>query len=211
MEYLLLRAEPAELVRIGDGITGLAEKVDLRGGGTLALPGSAIPRDDTGRVDVDRLLQSALMSHAASMSWLFDYDNTKDHDDFWSEIRGDSRVPLGGFSNLWQRMRGESFAALSTGTVAAADIYRKIVAETGRGQRVPVLVGFGAAEALHWMAVEQVADGPEQKRWVYLRNPWGHDEGDGPPPRWPLPEGGGRVGMVVDDFVAILHGAVVPR
>jgi hypothetical protein len=210
MEYLLLRAEPAELVRLVDGLTGIEEKVATRSGTSLALPPSAIPRDDTGRVDVDRLLQSALMNHATAMSWLFDYDNRQDHDDYWSAIKGNSRVPLDGFRNLYKSLRGAPYTAVSASAGEGEDLLGQIDAVTAGGERVAVLVAFTAPNALHWLAVEKIADGPEDKRWVYLRNPWGEDDGSGPPPRWPLPEGGGRVGMVYGDFAAILHGAVLP-
>jgi hypothetical protein len=209
MEYLLLRAQPSELVRLVDGLTGIDEKATTRSGTTLALPPSAIPRDDSGRVDVDRLFQSALMSHATSMSWLFDYDNREDHDDFWSAIKGNSLVPLGGFCNLYKSLRGAPYQAVSTRAGGGKELLGQVAAATARGERIGVLVAFTAPDALHWLAVEKIADGPEAKRWVYLRNPWGEDDGSGPPPRWPLPEGGGRVGMVDGDFAAILHGAVL--
>jgi hypothetical protein len=210
MEYLLLRADPAELVRLVDGLTGLEQKASTRSGSSLALMPTSIPRDDSGRVDVDRIFQSALMNHATMMSWLFDYDNREDHNDFWSTIHGNSRVPLGGFCSLYKSVRGASYTGVPASDGAGEDLAHRIDAVTAGGERVAVLVSFTGPDALHWVAVEKIADGPENKRWVYLRNPWGEDDGSGPPPRWPLPEGGGRVGMVYGDFAAILHGAVLP-
>jgi hypothetical protein len=209
VEYLLLHAEPAELVRLVDGLTGIDQAASMRGGGTLKLAASAIARDDSGRVDLDRILQSALMSHATMMSWLFDYDNRGDHDDFRSEMRGDSRVPLGGLKNVYEKLRGVPYRAVSVSEGEAGDVMQAIAAETAGGERVPALVAFGAPDALHWLTVEKIADNPEGQRGVYLRNPWGHDDGDGAPQRWPLPEGGGRVAMLYADFIAILHGAVL--
>jgi hypothetical protein len=209
MEYVLLRSYPAELVRLVDGLTGIEQKAITRSGAEIELPPSAIPRDDSGRVDVDRLVQSALMNHASTFSWLFDYDNTKDHDDFWSEINGDSRVLLGGYVNLFKSLVGASYTGVSVPVGQAEALVRRLVADTARGERIAVITSFTAPTRLHWLTVEKIADGPEDKRWVYLRNPWGHDDGAGPPPRWPLPEGGGRIGMEYDNFTALLHGAVV--
>jgi len=213
MEYLLLRDEPAEVVRLVDGLTGTAQQATTRGGGTLPLPATAISRDDSGRVDLDRLFQSALMNHATSMSALFDYDNTKDHGDFWSAIQGNSLVPVSGFVSVYDALTGEPHRAESTGSIDAGGVMTLLSLATEHGERPAVLTAFGGPQALHWLALEKLDPAPtaEGKRWVYLRNPWGEDDGTGDPTRWPLPDGGGRIGIERDVFAGILRGAVLKR
>jgi hypothetical protein len=211
LEYLLLRTHPAEFVRLVDGITGIDGKVDLRAGGSLELLPTALPRDDSGRVDVDRLLQSALMAHATAMSWIFDYDDTKDDGSFWAEIAGNSRAPIEGLASLWARMTGETWKPVETEGSAAAGVAEAVAAATAHGTPIPVLTAFGAPDALHWLTAEKVdpATAAAGKRGVYLRNPWGSDDGTGPPERWPLSEGGGRIAMEFGTFTGILRGAVM--
>jgi hypothetical protein len=210
LEYLLLRGHPAELVRLVDGITGLDQKIDLRAGGSLELLPTAVPRDDSKRVDVDRLLQSALMAHATAMSWIFDYDNTKDDGGFWAEVAGNSRAPIEGLASLYARVTGEPWKPVETEGSAAAGVVDPIARATARGTLIAVLTAFGGPTSMHWLTVEKVDPPSAGKRGVYLRNPWGTDDGMGPPERWPLPEGGGRISMEIGTFTGMLRGAVLP-
>ena len=212
VEYLMLRTRPAEMCRLVDGLTGLDQKVAMRSGASLELPPTAIERDDSGRVDLDRLVQSAFMARATTMHWIFDYDNQKDHGDLWSEIQGNSLIPLSGFGSLYDDATGVSHSTVSTLSTGAETIAARVEAELAKGGRVPVLTGFTAPGDLHWLTAEKIDAAPtvQGKRWAYLRNPWGKDEdGQGQPTRWPLTDGGGRIAMELPIFVGILHGAVL--
>ncbi|UQA57220.1 peptidoglycan-binding domain-containing protein [Polyangium aurulentum] len=200
MMYVMLRLDPAEFVRILDGITQETSQVNLRSGRTLKMPRNAIPRDESGRVDIDRLLQSALMNHATAMSWIFDYDNPNDNDSFWAAIGGDTRVPLGNFTSLFQDVMGGSYASVSS----VDDVLKAM----GAGEKVPVIMKWGTG--YHWVSVEKIERGGDGKpASVILRNPWGRDSCAGLPPRTVVPEGGGRFRMKYADFVENLHGATI--
>lgn len=207
IEYLLLRRDASEFVRFVEGITGFNEEVKLRGGRTVRLPRTAIPRDSTGRTDLDRLFQSTIMNHATVMSWLFDYDNPKDDESFWASIKGNSQMPVWGFASVYEDVLGEKRTSLSTMVRSREELMDAVMVEVAKGDRVPVILEFSS---LHWLNVEWIVRGADGRPayWV-LRNPWGWDEGDGQPSREPLPEGGGRVRLKHADFTNALFAAVV--
>jgi hypothetical protein len=160
------------------------------------------------------LFQSAIMNRASLMHWFFDYDNKSDHGDFGSAISGNSTILLGGFASLYQDITGEPDHSVYTMLGGSSGLADRIAAEVGRRHDVPVLfAGFAGWPNFHWLTVEKVNYGADGKPAnVYLRNPWGAaDDGSGSPPRWLLPEGGGRIGMKWSDFVSDLEGAVVPN
>ena len=207
MEYLLLRRDPAELVRLVDGITREAREVTLRSGQKLVMPRSAIARDASTRVDLDRLFQSAIMNHASAMSWLFDYDNPNDDDSFWAAMRGDSQMAVYGFTSLFQAILGGSFTSVTTLSRPKEEVGGLVAKAAARGEKVPVILEF---KAYHWVSVECLEAGKDGKpASLVLRNPWGHDAGGDKPPRVALPEGRGRVRMTYDDFVANVFGATL--
>jgi hypothetical protein len=208
MEYVLLRADPAEFTRILDGITREAGEVTLRSGRVLRMPRNAISRDASGRIDIDRLFQSALMNHATLMSWIFDYDNPEDNDSFWAALGGDSRVPLGNFTSLFQDIMGGSYTSVSALLRSGASVAEDVAGALGRGEKVPVLLKWEGG--YHWVAGEKIergADGTPAS--VILRNPAGSDSCHGIPPRAPLPEGCGRFRMKYADLAAHIHGATI--
>jgi hypothetical protein len=171
------------------------------------MPRTAIPRDDTGRVDIDRLFQSTIMNHATIMSWLFDYDNPKDDETFWSAVKGSSQMPIWGFSKMYEDILGETRTSVSRASRPRDELADVVAAEVARGDRVPVILEFSS---YHWLNVEWVVRGSDGRpvAWV-LRNPWGWDEGEGDPPRESMPEGGGRILMKAADFMNALFAAVV--
>lgn len=207
IEYLLLRRDAAEFVRLVEGITGFTGQATLRSGRALTLPRTAIPRDDSERVDIDRLFQSTIMNHATAMSWLFDYDNSKDDESFWSTVQGNSQMPLWGFSSMFEDIIGQKRSTIAVIGRTAESVAESILAEVDQGERVPVILRF---TSLHWLNIDGVVRGANGKvsSWI-LRNPWGFDDGSGNPPRQPMPEGGGRVKMTSADFLNALFGAVV--
>lgn len=207
IEYLLLRRDASEFVRVVDGITGFTGEVKLRSGRAIKMPRTAIPRDDTGRVDLDRLFQSTIMNHATLMSWLFDYDNPKDNESFWASVRGDSQMPIWGLAQMYEDVIGEKRTGVSLVSRPADEMADVVAAEVARGDRVPVMLKFSS---FHWLNVESIVWATDRQPafWV-LRNPWGWDGGDGNPPREPMPEGGGRVRMKSADFTNALFAAVV--
>ncbi|WP_437876266.1 peptidoglycan-binding domain-containing protein [Sorangium sp. So ce513] len=208
MEYVLLRVDPAELVRLLDGITREAGEVALRSGRVLRMPRNAIGRDASGRIDIDRLFQSALMNHATLMSWIFDYDNPEDNDSFWAALGGDSRVPLGNFTSLFQDIMGGSYTSVSALLRSGASVAEDVARALGRGEKVPILMKWEGG--YHWVAGEKIergADGTPAS--VILRNPVGSDSCQGNPPRAPLPEGCGRFRMTYADLAAHIHGATI--
>ncbi|WP_437927341.1 peptidoglycan-binding domain-containing protein [Sorangium sp. So ce291] len=208
MEYVLLRVDPAEFVRILDGITREAGEVTLRSGRVLRMPRNAILRDASGRVDIDRLFQSALMNHATAMSWIFDYDNPADNDSFWAALGGDSRVPLGNFTSLFQDILGGSYTSVSSLLRSGASVADDVAGAMGRGEKVPILLKWEGG--YHWVAAEKIERGADGKPTsVILRNPAGSDSCKGAPPRAPLPEGCGRFRMRYADLAANIHGATL--
>jgi hypothetical protein len=207
IEYLLLRHDASEFVRLIDGITGFSGEAKLRVGRTIKMPRTAIRRDRTGRVDIDRLFQSTIMNHATAMSWLFDYDNPKDDETFWAAVKGSSQMPIWGLANMYEDVLGETRTSISRASRSRADLADIVAAEVARGDHVPVILEF---TSLHWLSVERISRGSDglPVSWV-LRNPWGWDEGQGNPPRQPMPEGRGRVRMKAADFTNALFAAVV--
>ncbi|MGK3968329.1 peptidoglycan-binding protein [Sorangium sp. So ce118] len=208
MEYVLLRVDPAEFVRILDGITREAGEVTLRSGRVLRMPRNAILRDASGRVDVDRMFQSALMNHATAMSWIFDYDNPEDNDSFWAALGGDSRVPLGNFTSLFQDIMGGSYTSVSSLLRSGASVADDVAGAMGRGEKVPILMKWEGG--YHWVVAEKIERGAGgAPASVVLRNPVGSDSCKGAPPRAPLPEGCGRFRMKYADLAANIHGATL--
>ncbi|WP_437797167.1 peptidoglycan-binding domain-containing protein [Sorangium sp. So ce693] len=208
MEYVLLRADPAEFTRILDGITREAGEVTLRSGRVLRMPRNAISRDASGRIDIDRMFQSALMNHATLMSWIFDYDNPEDNDSFWAALGGDSRVPLGNFTSLFQDIMGGSYTSVSALLRSGASVADDVAGALGRGEKVPILLKWEGG--YHWVAGEKIERGADGAlASVILRNPAGADSCQGVPPRAPLPEGGGRFRMKYADLAAYIHGATI--
>ena len=207
LQYLLLRVDPAEFVRLLDGITREAGQVQSRGGRKLILPHSAIARDNSERVDIDRMFQSTLMNHASSMSWIFDYDNPNDDDTFWAAVRGNSQVTVWGFASLYQDLLGVSFASATIMSRSRSELCELAVSRALKGEKVPVIIKFNE---YHWLSVEWVERGRDGKPVaLVLRNPWGQDDAKGPPRRTALPEGGGRVRITYEDFEANVFGVVV--
>ncbi|TKD02250.1 peptidoglycan-binding domain-containing protein [Polyangium fumosum] len=207
MEYVVLRGDPAEFVRLVDGITREVRAVTLRSGKKLEMPRSAIARDDSGRVDLDRLFQSAIMNHASAMSWLFDYDNPEDNDTFWAAVRGNSQMAVYGFTSLYQAIQGGTYTSVSKLSRPKDEIAGLVATSAARGERVPVILEF---KTYHWLSVEWLEAGKDGKpASIVLRNPWGKDEGGDKPPRVAMPEGGGRVRMKYADFLENVFGATV--
>lgn len=62
VQYVLLRTQPSEYVRL---VAGLAadRPVKLQGGSTLTPVKDAVARDDSNRDDIERLMQSAFINH----------------------------------------------------------------------------------------------------------------------------------------------------
>jgi hypothetical protein len=211
MEYMLLREDPAEFVRLVDGLTRPGGSVALRSGASLEVPATAIARDASGRTDVDRLLQSAFMERASGMGWLFDYDNTQDDGSAWEQLLGNGGETVTGFTSLWNDVTGARHHAVDAYDAdEAAAIGAQLAAAAARGEPVSVEMRFPGATDLHFLTLEKVNLGPDGKpATVYLRNPWGKDSASGEPPRWALPEGGGRIGMKWGDFLAYLDGATL--
>lgn len=207
IEYLLLRRDASEFVRIVDSITGFTGEAKLKSGRTLKMPRTAITRDDTERTDVDRMFQSTIMNHATLMSWLFDYDNPKDDESFWASVKGNSQMPVWGFTSMYEDVLGESRTSISRASRPREEVAEGALAAVARGDRVPVILEFSS---FHWLSVEWVTRGADGhvNAWI-LRNPWGWDDGSGPPKREPLPEGGGRIKMTPADFTNALFAAVV--
>ncbi|HRI68987.1 MAG TPA: peptidoglycan-binding domain-containing protein [Polyangium sp.] len=207
IEYLLLRHDASEFVRLVNGLTGFSGEATLRKGRTIKMPRTAIPRDETGRTDTDRLFQSTIMNHASAMSWIFDYDNPKDDESFWSSIKGNSQMPIWGFTSMYEDVLGESRTSVSLMLHSRDQLLDAAVADVSRGQRVPVILEF---TSLHWLNVEWLErDSGGHLASVVLRNPWGWDDGSGSPPRRPVAEIGGRVRMKATDFRNALFAVVV--
>lgn len=116
-------------------------------------------------------------------------------------------MPIWGFTQMYEDILGQTRTSVSRASKSPEDLVDVVAAEVARGDRVPVILQFSS---FHWLNVESVVRGADGRpvSWV-LRNPWGWDEGDGVPPREPMPEGGGRIRMKSADFMNALFGAVV--
>jgi hypothetical protein len=210
LEYMLLRRHPAELVRLVDGLTRHGGEIDMRSGATLTLPSTAVPRDDSGRVDIYRLFQSSIMNRATAMSWIFDYDNENDEDTFLSAMQGDSRMPLSGFTRVWAELTGEELDAKSSMLFGREELANEVATALGKGGLVAVIMTWSSDTSFHFLCAEKSERGPGgEPSKVYMRNPRGDDAGTGRPTRTALPGGGGRISMAFPDFASVIAGAAV--
>lgn len=209
MEYILAKNDPAEMLRIIEGLTSKSGSVTLRDGKKLTLPENSIPGDKSGRKDIDRMVQSAIMDKANLMG--ADYDNPSDDGGFIAVVGGNSAIPIGKFKDLYQSVTGRPMDDPSSYLWGEEDVAARIQSAVAKGEDVPVMMSFGGAFAYHWLTVQEVKyDASGKPESVVLRNPWGSNEdGKGDPPRKNL--GGGLIEMKWSDFVKNLDGAVIAQ
>lgn len=77
VQYLLLTRQPAEYARLVAGVLGAAGRVKLQGGQDLVRVPDALARDQSGRDDLNRLLQAALIDQGYHLRG--EYSNLDDH------------------------------------------------------------------------------------------------------------------------------------
>ncbi|MFN8577767.1 MAG: hypothetical protein U0354_12995 [Candidatus Sericytochromatia bacterium] len=214
MEYILAKQNPAELVKIIEGITSKTQSVPLKNyigprmNTSMNLPNNAIPKDNSGRKDIDRMIQSSIMNQANLMG--ANYDNPSDDGGAIAVLGGNSAIPIGKFKDLYQSISGRGMDDPSCYLWGESDVAARVQSAVSKGENVPVLTSFGGKMAYHWLTAEKMTyDSNGKPDKIILRNPWGVDDASGAPPRKNL--GNGLIEMKWSDFVKILDGAVVAK
>ena len=96
VQYVLATEQPAEYVRLVAGLAG-AGKATLRGGQAMALPADGVPRDDTSRDDVERLVQTAFQNYGGDFRGTYSNatDRTTHAENAGGGLKGFLRRTLG--------------------------------------------------------------------------------------------------------------------
>ncbi|MGA9523309.1 MAG: hypothetical protein WBV82_17710 [Myxococcaceae bacterium] len=203
MQYLLCDQNPAEYVRLMEGLLSGDGKVEMRGGQTLKLEQDSIaPDSSTRRSASERVFQSAMMEYAnggesysttddqsrGKKLWLFDYSHEGLNAD--AQERGLEAL----FGRDYKQHNGEVIGLVTERS--PEDTYVRM--SWGEGK-----------EGGHAVVATRVEDGR-----VYFRNPWG-PTGDkagttyeDPPRRLENPSIR-EESMTVEEFEAWCKGAIV--
>lgn len=216
MQYMLNQQNPAEYVRIMQGLSSPEGSVQLRNGATITRdPNSAAPDSATDRSASERLFQSAMMEYANGDH---NYDNVTDRntgkESSWVFFEKDVDPYPGLYRDQEERgleaLFGRDFKVYD-GSFNFTDDKQDILNELqGRsGQRTLMDLQWG--DGGHAVVFEKVENGR-----VYFRNPWGPTGDatgtnyDNPPRR--LEDGANRVeSMSVEDFKKYVRQIYLPN
>ncbi|MDB5101906.1 MAG: hypothetical protein JWM80_6327 [Cyanobacteria bacterium RYN_339] len=104
VQYLLLTRQPAEYARLVAGLLGGEGRVKLQGGQELARVGDSLANDGSGRDDLNRLLQAAMIDQGGHLRGR--YSNV---DDRWHAPTSFWRHPIQAISNKLAGWVGGNF------------------------------------------------------------------------------------------------------
>jgi hypothetical protein len=157
----LAKTDPAEYVRLVQGLAGPAGVATMKNGQQLFRePGTEVD-DMSGRTQSQRLLQPALMEYA--YSW-FGYDNASDTlDGVVKEFPG-GLLNIGTFDGVIEALTGQTFDSHGVGD-AAAELAK--IETAGK----PVFTELAWDNLTHYVLVTRV-----DKDHAYYINPWGQEE-----------------------------------
>ncbi len=207
IQHLQATRDPAEYARIMVGLTSESGEVRMRNGEVLKRDLGSLSPDQTGRDNISRLYQSALMEYANGDS---EYDNrtdehTRPDDTTYSGLYpADSERALDAlFGDRYDHMMVESHT--QDGRRQAETAIRRAL---DAGEQVPVGMRWG--EGAHALLVIGMTEST-----VILRNPWGSwdqgsDGSNGTPPRETL-DNQGTVEMPKEEFFSRLSSVHLPK
>jgi len=210
MQYMLCKQNPAEYVRIMQGITSTSGKTKLRDGSTLRLSPECIkPDDNIFRSTSERIFQASMMDFSnGSLS----YNNADD-----SQPKGKSGLNKDEqkkglealFGKKFKHKDGKGFLGLWTNKTAVVNELEK---RGKKGQETYVRMHWGDGKKDgHAVVVYKVENGR-----VYFRNPWGEqsEKEDGKiynnPPRRMEDKAKGLESMSISDFKKWFKGCFIP-
>jgi hypothetical protein len=222
VEYMLARRNPAEYVRIAAGLCSEKGEVAMPNGEMCRRIEDSTYEDKSGRMPLERVMQSAFMSFAAAPSKVGEYSNVRDGFLGGDKTKAVEQTVGGPASNLrsglWvdettrltEAAMNEKYATLledGKDSSAAVAQMEKIL-EKNPGSLIPATLQWGKGR--HRVVVTGIKDGR-----VEFRNPWG-DRKDSPGIS-KLPDvdhqilGNGFESVPLDAFAARVKHMLVPE
>ncbi|WP_257459955.1 hypothetical protein [Archangium lipolyticum] len=215
MQYMLNQSNPAEYVRIMQGLTSPSGQAQLRGGATISRDPGSVPRDTaTARSDTERLFQASMMEYANGEH---EYDNATDRNTGNDKILGliDNKKDYGGLyadqeERALEALFGRDFNQYK-GSFNFQDDKQDIVDTLTARNNQRTLMDLSWGNGGHAVVFEKVENGR-----VYFRNPWGPtSDANGTtysdPPR-KLEDGATRLeSMSVEDFKKHIRQVYLPN
>lgn len=204
-EYLLARQYPAELARLISGLTSAGMSATMASGATIHGSYESYAPDNSGRLDVDRIVQSALMDEALLA---FDYDNTADRGlidrrQYW----GETGTYTSRIANLLYHLTGQPYQYQLTQPPASRKLLNfRVLPRVQKGHLVLVSVawsGYG-----HMLVVTGQETDSQGTLWFHLKNPWGPFDRLWVGPKRERLDDRGNCRMTVDELARILRGVV---
>lgn len=207
IQHLQAMNDPAEYARIVAGVTSESGEVTMRNGDVLKRDRGSVAVDNSGRDNVSRLYQSALMEYANGED---EYDNRTD-----LHTREDDTTHSGLYAEQSERaldaLFGDKYDRMSVdrttpeGRAAAEAAIRRAL---DAGEQVPIGMSWGNGG--HALLVVGMTD-----TTVILRNPWGaSDQGgdgsSGAPPREAL-DNSGTIEMSKEEFFSRVNSLHLPK
>jgi hypothetical protein len=167
-QILLARQNPAEYVRLVNGLASPKGEITMRGGAKLTRKVDWADDNDGGRSLSSRLVQPAFMEYAGFLSSITDYDNSEDKHKIGS-------IPLfsgllgWGEANLLDQLTGKNYENLTPFRWNRESHWTalKLALKESKGP-VPVAMTWGDQGSGHFIQVDKVENGR-----VYFTNPWG--------------------------------------
>jgi len=157
MQYMLNKQNPAEYLRIMQGLTSAGGQVVLRGGETLLRdPGSVAGDNATNRSASERLFQAAMMELSNGAD---NYDNVTDLSTS-ADLSAYGGLDVGQQQAGLKALFGQNFKSETN----KAAIEQLLIAHSGQLTYARLHWGDGG----HAVVVEKLKNGR-----VYFRNPWG--------------------------------------
>jgi hypothetical protein len=126
VEFVLATTQSAEYVRLATGLLG-AGSVALQGGGTLKRVPDSLGGDDSGRTDVQRQMQSALMDQG--FHWRGSYSNTHDHYRTADGPDGIAKTLLTPFGKLMDGVVPKLKADVGIGETSVTNLYARVLGQ----------------------------------------------------------------------------------
>ena len=204
IQHLQATRDPAEYARIVVGLTSEEGSVTMRNGDPLQRDRGSLAPDQTGRNDVERIYQAAMMEYANGED---EYDNRTD-----LHTRADDTTHEGLYTGQTERgldaLFGDKYDATPVShetPEGRADAESKLRRALESGEQIPVSLNW-SERGRHALLVIGMTENE-----VILRNPWGPGEqGQGGPPREVI-DGGGTVSMSKAEFFSRCYNIYLPK
>jgi len=199
LEYLHVKKDPADYVRVVGDLTSQGGETTLKNGERVLRNPTGLAPDGTSRSSIDRIYQSTMMDYGGGGH----YDNVVDGHVQLNGKAGDSGLNYRGYNRVEEGVLGGQWKNVDFDNAApqAREAFEAQVAKvTAEGDQVPIAMRFandpGDMHANHMLSVYKTDD-----EYVYLRNPWGKGDtgGKNGPPREVL-DREGNIRMKKSDF-----------